>query len=153
MNLKLRLTVMSFFQFFVWGAWLITVGNYWFGTKQWSGSEFGSIFMTLGLASIFMPAVIGIIADKFLNAERLYGILHILGGIAIAFLPQANNPNEFYWTILIAMFCYMPTISLSNSVAYTILKGNKKQQVKDKILKSLSGIKKLKILKIKKTWI
>jgi NHS family xanthosine MFS transporter len=130
MNLKLRLTVMSFLQFFVWGAWLITVGNYWFGTKQWSGSEFGSIFMTLGLASIFMPAIIGIIADKFLNAERLYGVLHILGGISIAFLPQANNPNEFYWTILIAMFCYMPTISLSNSVAYTILKGNNYDVIK-----------------------
>ncbi len=121
---------MSFLQFFVWGAWLITVGNYWFGTKQWSGSEFGSIFMTLGLASIFMPAIIGIIADKFLNAERLYGILHINGGIAIAFLPQANNPSEFYWIILIAMFCYMPTISLSNSVAYTILKSNNYDVIK-----------------------
>lgn len=130
MNLKIRLVVMSFLQFFIWGAWLITIGNYWFGTKQWSGSEFGSIFMTLGIASIVMPAIIGIIADKFMNAERLYGILHILGGIAVVFLPQANNPNEFYWTILIAMFCYMPTIPLSNSVAYTILKENNYDVVK-----------------------
>lgn len=113
---------MSFLQFFVWGAWLITVGNYWFGTKQWSGAEFGAIFGTLGLSSIFMPALTGIIADKFLNAEKLYGILHILGGIALVYLPQVSDPQTFYYVIFAAMICYMPTISLSNSVAYSILK-------------------------------
>ncbi|WP_136668012.1 nucleoside permease [Flavobacterium sp. H122] len=124
MNIKFRLTLMSFLQFFVWGAWLITVGNYWFGTKQWSGAEFGAIFSTLGISSIIMPAVTGIIADKWLNAERLYGILHILGGLCIAYLPQVDNPSTFYWVIFAAMMCYMPTISLSNSVAYNILKNN-----------------------------
>ena len=83
MNIKLRLTIMSFFQFFVWGAWLITVANFWFGTKQWSGAQFGAIFSTLGISSIFMPAITGIIADKFINAEKLYGILHILSGAAL----------------------------------------------------------------------
>ena len=54
MNLKTRLIVMSFLQFFVWGAWLITVANYWFGTKQWDGTQFGAIFSTLAIASIFL---------------------------------------------------------------------------------------------------
>ena len=130
MNIKLRLTLMSFLQFFVWGAWLITVGNYWFATKQWSGAEFGAIFSTLGLSSIIMPALTGIIADKFLNAEKLYGILHILGGFAIAYLPQVDNPTTFYWVIFAAMMCYMPTISLSNSVAFNILKNNQFDVVK-----------------------
>jgi NHS family xanthosine MFS transporter len=115
---------MSFLQFFVWGAWLITVGNYWFGTKQWSGEQFGAIFSTLGLSSILMPAITGIIADKWINAEKLYGILHILGGIALLYIPQVDNPTTFYWVIFAAMLCYMPTISLSNSVAYNILKNN-----------------------------
>jgi len=115
---------MSFLQFFVWGAWLITVGNYWFGTKQWSGEQFGAIFSTLGLSSIIMPAVTGIIADKWINAEKLYGVLHILGGIALIYIPQVDNPITFYWVIFAAMLCYMPTISLSNSVAYNILKNN-----------------------------
>ena len=57
MSIKFRLTLMSFLQFFVWGAWLITVANYWFGTKQWSGAEFGAIFSTLGISSIIMPAI------------------------------------------------------------------------------------------------
>ena len=124
MNLKLRLTAMSFLQFFVWGAWLITVGNYWFGTKQWSGAEFGAIFSTLGISSILMPAITGIIADKWVSAEKLYGVLHILGGLALCYLPQVDDPTTFYYVIFAAMLCYMPTISLSNSVAYSILKNN-----------------------------
>ncbi len=121
---------MSFLQFFVWGAWLITVGNYWFGTKQWSGEQFGAIFSTLGLSSILMPAITGIIADKWINAEKLYGVLHILGGLALLYIPQVDNPTAFYWVIFAAMLCYMPTISLSNSVAYNILKNNEFDVVK-----------------------
>lgn len=130
MSIKFRLTLMSFLQFFVWGAWLITVGNYWFGTKQWSGEQFGAIFSTLGLSSIVMPAVTGIIADKWINAEKLYGILHILGGLALLYIPQVDNPTTFYYVIFGAMLCYMPTISLSNSVAYNILKNNRYDVVK-----------------------
>ena len=130
MSIKFRLTVMSFLQFFVWGAWLITVGNYWFATKQWSGAEFGAIFSTLGISSIIMPAITGIIADKWINAEKLYGILHILGGLALCYIPQVDNPTTFYWVIFAAMMCYMPTISLSNSVAYNILKSNDYDVVK-----------------------
>ena len=130
MNIKNRLTLMSFLQFFIWGAWLITVGNYWFGTKQWSGAEFGAVFSTLGLSSIIMPALIGIVADRWVNAEKLYGILHILGGLALCCIPQVDNPITFYWIIFAAMLCYMPTISLSNSVAYNILKNNDYDVVK-----------------------
>ena len=72
MNIKNRLTIMSFLQFFVWGAWLITVGNYWFASKQWSGAEFGAVFSTLGLSSILMPALTGIIADKYLKDNYTY---------------------------------------------------------------------------------
>jgi NHS family xanthosine MFS transporter len=130
MNIKFKLTLMSFLQFFVWGAWLITVANYWFGTKNWSGAEFGAIFSTLGLSSIVMPALTGIIADKWINAEKLYGILHILGGLALMYLPQVEDPTTFYYVIFAAMLCYMPTISLSNSIAYNILKTNNFDVVK-----------------------
>ena len=130
MNIKFKLTLMSFLQFFVWGAWLITVANYWFGTKQWSGAEFGAIFSTLGLSSIVMPAVTGIIADKWINAEKLYGILHILVGLALLYIPHVYNPTTFYYVIFAAMLCYMPTISLSNSIAYNILKTNNFDVVK-----------------------
>lgn len=122
--IKGKLTVMSFLQFFVWGAWLITVSNYWFITKGWNGAEFGAIFSTLGFSSLFMPAITGIIADRWINAERLYGVLHILGGLALACIPGVNSPSGFFWVIFAAMICYMPTIALSNSIAYNVLKTN-----------------------------
>jgi MFS transporter, NHS family, xanthosine permease len=130
MSIKFRLTLMSFLQFFVWGAWLITVGNYWFGTKQWSGAEFGAIFSTLGFASLIMPAITGIIADRWINAEKLYGILHIIGALFLAYIPSVQDPATFWWVIFGAMLCYMPTISLSNSISYTILKNSNYDVVK-----------------------
>ena len=131
MSIKFRLTLMSFLQFFVWGAWLITIGTYCFNAKGWTGAEFGAIFSTLGLSSLFMPAITGIIADKWLNAEKLYGILHILYGCVLFYVPSVNDPNTLYYVIFGAMICYMPTISLSNSIAYNILKNNKYDVIKD----------------------
>jgi len=120
---------MSFLQFFVWGAWLITIYNFWFNKEihdltVWTGVKFGALFSTLGVSSLIMPALTGIIADRWIRAERLYGILHVLGAIALLLLPSVNDPDTFFWIVFTAMICYMPTISLSNSVAYTILKGN-----------------------------
>ncbi|HMP88079.1 MAG TPA: nucleoside permease, partial [Lacibacter sp.] len=124
MNLKLRLTALSFLQFFVWGAWLITIGTYCFNAKGWTGAEFGAIFSTMGLSSLFMPTLAGILADRWINAERLYGILHVLYGLILLYVPQVNDPNTLFYVILAAMVCYMPTIALSNSIAYNILKRN-----------------------------
>jgi NHS family xanthosine MFS transporter len=121
---------MSYLQFFVWGAWLITIGTYCFHAKGWTGAQFGAIFSTLALSSLFMPALTGIIADKWLNAEKLYGILHICYGLILFYVPKVNDPDTLYWVIFGAMICYMPTISLSNSIAYHILKDNKFDVVK-----------------------
>ncbi len=126
MNIRFRLTVMSFLQFFVWGAWLITIATYFFNSPMASvenaGAKFGAIFSTLALSSLFMPAITGIIADKWMDAEKLYGILHILYGIVLFYVPQVTDADTLYYVIFAAMICYMPTISLSNSIAYTILK-------------------------------
>ncbi|WP_421943860.1 nucleoside permease [Pedobacter sp.] len=130
MNVKFRLTIMSFMQFFVWAAWLITIANYWFGTKQWDGADFGIIFSTMGIASLFMPTLTGILADKWINAERLYAILHILYAATMFYLPQVENPHSFFWVMLVAMCFYMPTIALSNSISYTTLKNGNYDVVK-----------------------
>ncbi|HRB31147.1 MAG TPA: nucleoside permease [Chitinophagaceae bacterium] len=131
MNLKHRLTVMSFLQFFVWGAWLITIATYFFSHNMGTGAQFGDIFSTLALSSLFMPALTGIIADKWVNAEKLYGVLHILYGAILFYVPQVHDADTLYYVIFGAMICYMPTISLSNSIAYTILKNNNYDVVKD----------------------
>jgi NHS family xanthosine MFS transporter len=122
---------MIFLQFFVWGAWLITIGAYWFQTKHWSGTQFGAIFSTMGIASLFMPSLAGIIADKWVNAEKLYGIFHLCGAIVLFTIPMINDPFTFFWVMLINMIFYMPTISLSIAVAYSSLKREGKDVVID----------------------
>ena len=80
----------------------------------------GSIFLglnTLGLGSIIMPPISGIIADKYLNLEKLYGIHHILYGIILLFLPAIDSPSTFFWVLLVGMIFYMPTLSLSSSLS------------------------------------
>ncbi|MDN3584788.1 nucleoside permease [Mucilaginibacter flavus] len=131
MNIKFRLILMNFMQFFIWGAWLLTIGAYWFQDKHWSGAQFGAIFSTMGISAIFMPALTGIIADRFINAEKLYGIMHILGAASLFTLPLITNPSAFFWVMLINMVFYMPTLSLSITVAYSALKSSNKDVVVD----------------------
>jgi MFS transporter, NHS family, xanthosine permease len=131
MGIKLRLVILNFLQFFVWGSWLLTIGAYWFQTKHWSGTEFGAIFSTMGIASLFMPAIAGIIADRWVNAERLYGSFHIMGGIILFLIPQANNPSTMFWMMLINMMCYMPTIALAITVSYSALKSRGMDIIKE----------------------
>jgi NHS family xanthosine MFS transporter len=121
-SLKLRLIVMNFLQFFVWGSWLISIGAYWFQNKHWSGTQFGAIFSTMGIASLFMPTIAGILADRWINAERLYGVLHLLGAGLLLVLPTVEDPGTFFWVILLTMMCYMPTIALAIAVSYNALK-------------------------------
>ena len=83
MSIKFRLTAMQFLQFFVWGAWLISLGGYMGGTLHFEGGQIGAIFATMGIASLIMPGLTGIVADKWINAERLYGILHLVGAGAL----------------------------------------------------------------------
>ncbi len=145
MNIKFRLVIMNFLQFFVWGSWLITIGAYWFQTlpklypaidsathaSVWTGSAFGALFSTMGIASLFMPALMGIIADKWINAEKLYGICHILGAVVLFSLPLVKDPVTMFWVLLLNMMFYMPTISLSIAVAYNALKKNGQNVVTD----------------------
>ncbi|HKG07118.1 MAG TPA: nucleoside permease [Pedobacter sp.] len=131
MNVKFRLTLMNFLQFFIWGSWLITIGVYWFQNKGWSGAEFGAIFSTMGISAIFMPAIVGIVADRFINAEKLYGVMHILGAAVLFCLPMVKDPVTFFWVILLNMIFYMPTLSLSITVAYSALKSAGKDVIRD----------------------
>ncbi|MFT3936252.1 MAG: nucleoside permease [Chitinophagaceae bacterium] len=121
MSIKLRLTVLSFLQFFVWGAWLISLGGYMagrFGTEENIGLKIGNTYGTMGWASLFMPAIIGILADKYIRGEILLGICHLLAGVALYFASTVNNSTEMYWAIFLVSCFYMPTIALSNSVSY-----------------------------------
>ena len=126
MNIKNRLTLMNFLQFFVWGIWLISLGGYMgqtFGPIEGNsiGLSIGRTYGSMGWASLFMPALLGIIADKYFSAQKVLGISHIIAGIAIFFASKATNSTEMYWIIFVTSCFYMPTIALNNSVSYALL--------------------------------
>ncbi|TRZ73778.1 MAG: MFS transporter [Bacteroidetes bacterium] len=131
MGIKKRLVFLNFLQFFVWGCWLITIGAYWFQTKHWSGTDFGTIFSTMGIASLFMPAIAGIVADRWVNAERLYGSFHLIGAVILFFVPKITDPSAMFWIILLYMIFYMPTIALAITVSYSAMKSKGMDIVKE----------------------
>ncbi len=122
MTLKRRLIIMQFLQYFILGSWILTIGAYWFQTKQWSGTEFGAIFSTIGIASLFMPALAGVIADRWVSAEKLFGLFHLGGALTLFYIPQVDDPNLMFGVMLLNMVFYTPTISLSTTLSYSAMK-------------------------------
>jgi len=122
---------MNFLQFFIWGSWLISIGAYLGGRLHFNGLEIGSIFSTLGIASLFMPAIIGIIADKWINAEKLLGICHLFGALLLLWASTITNAEVFFYVMLLNSMFYMPTIALNSTVSFIVLKQNGYDVVKD----------------------
>jgi MFS transporter, NHS family, xanthosine permease len=121
MNVQFRLTVMNFMQFFVWGAWLISLGAYMSKALGFTGLQIGSIYGTMGVASLFMPGIMGIVADRWVNAERLYGILHLAGAALLLWATTVRDYHTLYWIMLFNAMVYMPTIALNNTISYRVL--------------------------------
>ena len=124
MSIKARLIAMSFLQFFVWGSWLISLGGYMIVTLNFTGVEVGSIFSTMGIASLFMPAIMGIISDRFYNAEKVLGFCHIVGAALLLLASNVTDYPTLYIIMLFNSMFYMPTIALSNTVSYNALEKN-----------------------------
>lgn len=131
MGIKFRITVMNFLQFFVWGAWLLSFGKYLGVTLGFNGEEIGAIFMTLGIASLFMPGLMGIVADRWMSANKLYALVHILGAFLLYLAAQQTGFNALYIVMLLYLMLYMPTIALDNTVSYCLLEKEGYDIVKD----------------------
>ncbi len=131
MGIKLRITILNFLEFFAWGAWLISMGGYMMQTLHFTGGEVGSIYATMGIASLFMPALLGIVADRWINAERLMGISHLVLAVLLFWAAQVKTFDTLYWIMLLISMAYMPTIALDNTVSYSILEQKGFDIVKD----------------------
>src|SRR5688572_14881406 len=110
MNIKQRLIVMNFLEFFVWGAWLISLGGYLIVVLKFTGTQVGSIYATMGIASLFMPTLLGIVADRWINAERVLGACHIIGAVLLIYAAQVEDFTTMYIIMLLNSMVYMPTI-------------------------------------------
>ena len=131
MGIRYRLRVMNFLQYFIWGSWLISLGSYLGNTLHFTGGEIGSIFATMGIASLFMPGLLGIVADRWVNAERLLAFCHLMGAGLLFWASTVTSSNLMYLILLFNAMVYMPTIALNNTVSYHILEGKSLNIVKD----------------------
>ena len=121
MSIKLRLIVMNFMQFFVWGSWLISFGAYMIVTLGFSGGQVGSVYATMGIGALFMPGLMGIVADRWLNAERVLGLCHVIGAGLLVWASTVKDFDTLYMIMLLNAMVYMPTIGLANAVSYKVL--------------------------------
>jgi nucleoside transporter len=126
-NITLRLSVMMFLQFFIWGGWFVTLGTFLANNLSASGGQIGMAFSTQSWGAIIAPFVIGLIADRYFNAERILGVLHLIGAVLLYCLYQAADFAAFYPYVLAYMIAYMPTLALVNSVSFAQMQDPSKQ--------------------------
>ncbi|WP_447871716.1 nucleoside permease [Serratia fonticola] len=131
MAIKTRLKVMIFLQFFIWGAWLVTLGSYMINALHFSGAQVGMVYSSKGIAALIMPSLAGIIADRWIKANRLYGLCHLLGAVALYYAAQVDQPMVMFWVMLFNAMVYMPTMALSNAISYFCLEKHGFDTVKD----------------------
>jgi nucleoside transporter len=117
-TLHMRLCLMMFLQFFIWGAWFVTLGTYLGNTLQAPGSDVALAFGTQSWGAILSPFFIGLIADRYFNAEKVLGVLHLIGAALMWQLYQAQDFAAFYPIVFLYMLCFMPTLALVNSVSF-----------------------------------
>jgi nucleoside transporter len=117
-TIRLRLCVMMFLQFFIWGGWFVTMGSYLAANLHASGAQTGLAYSTQSWGAIIAPFIVGLIADRYVNAERLLGALHIAGAILMYALFSARDFGAFYPYVLGYMILYMPTLALVNAISF-----------------------------------
>ncbi len=124
---RLQLSTMMFLNFFIWGAWFVTMGTFLGKKLGASGTEISLAYLTQSIGAIVAPFIIGLIADKFFSAQKILGVLHIVGGILLWYAAAAENFGSFFPYLLIYMILFMPTLALVNSISFRQMKDPSKE--------------------------
>ncbi|GMW01119.1 MAG: xanthosine permease [Candidatus Hydrogenedentota bacterium] len=126
MGIRIRLSVMMFLQFFIWGAWFVTLGTY-LGSINFSGTQIGWVYTTTGWAAIISPLFVGMIADRFFPGEKVLAAMHFLGAILMYLASTQTSFIPFFVLLLAYTMCYMPTLALVNAVSFSQMSDVEKQ--------------------------
>ena len=133
MRLHIRLSVMMFLQFFIWGGWFVTMGSFLAANLSATGAQIGAAYSTQSWGAILAPFIVGMLADRYFNAERLLAALHLAGGALMFSLYRAESFAAFYPCLLAYMILYMPTLALVNSISFRQLADPSKQFAKIRV--------------------
>jgi len=125
--IRLQLCAMMFLNFFIWGAWYVTMGTYLDKVLHATGVQIGAAYSAMAIATIISPFFVGMIADRFFAAQKVLGVLHLLGAALLYYISTVNNSNSFYWVLLLYSLLYAPTLALANSVAFRQMKDASKE--------------------------
>ncbi len=117
-----QLSVMMFLEFFIWGGWFVTLGTFMGNNLDATGAETAMAFSTQSWGAVIAPFIIGLIADRFFNAERILGVLHLIGAVLMYQMANATDFSNFYPYVLGYMIAYMPTLALVNSISFRQMK-------------------------------
>src|SRR5690606_26897301 len=126
-GIRIKLSFMMFLEFFIWGAWFVTLGTFLSQNLKATGLETANVFSTQSWGAIIAPFIIGLIADKYFNAEKILGVLHIAGAILMYQMYTSTDITVFYPYVLAYMIIYMPTLALLNSVSLRQMKNAEKE--------------------------
>ena len=126
-TIRIKLSVMMFLEFFIWGAWFVTLGTFLGNNLNASGSQIAAAFSTQSFGAIIAPFIIGLIADRYFNAEKILGILHLIGAVLMYLMYQSTDFAAFYPYVLGYMIMYMPTLALVNSVSFNQMRDPEKE--------------------------
>lgn len=139
-SIRLRLSVLMLLQYFVWGAWYVTMGTYLLSSLDANPSQVGAAYANLSIAAIFSPFFVGLIADRFFAAQRVLGILHLMGAVTLSYISTIDNFQNFWWLILLYTLLYMPTMSLANSISFSQMKDPGKEFPSIRVLGTVGWI-------------
>jgi nucleoside transporter len=131
---------MMFLEFFIWGAWFVTMGTFLAQSLKASGADTGLAYGTQSWGAIIAPFIIGLIADRFFNAERILGVLHLIGAALMWYLASAPSFGQFYPVLLVYMILYMPTLALVNSISFRQMTNPEKQFPSVRVLGTIGWI-------------
>lgn len=126
-NTRIKLSTMMFLEFFIWGSWFVTLGTFLDKNLSATGSQTAAVFSTQSWGAIVAPFIIGLIADRFFNAEKILGVLHLIGAVLMYQMYNATNVDVFYPYVLGYMILFMPTLALVNSVSFNQMKDAEKE--------------------------
>jgi len=126
-NTKFQLSFMMFLEFFIWGAWFVTLGTFLGSNLQAKDSEISLAFSTQSFGAIIAPFIVGMIADRYFNAEKILGIIHVLGGFLMFWLYNTTDFAIFFPVLLAYMILFMPTLALVNSISFNQMSNPEKE--------------------------
>ena len=139
-RIRLQLSTMMFLEYFVWGAWYVTLGTYLGATLKFEGSQIGLAYGAFAIAAMISPFFVGMIADRFFPTERVLAVLHLLGGVILYFLSTLTEFGLFYPVIIAYTLCFMPTIALTNSLSFQHMENPGEDFPSIRVLGSISWI-------------